>query len=196
MKAVSVDGIASILSQTPGQPGVWAYRFDWDEEPTILVMDASFLLGAAHSLEIAFVFYDFDQFMVPDFAPMVYTPENLPGRLELGASMSSYWAEFAYNGDPGTGRSGTELPWTTWDSSAPENDKFIIFDTSADAGIRMTAETITLEGLYQDLLSETGFTNQEQHCGMYVQLFQGTALWNEEDYLSLGEEGCAAYPVE
>ncbi len=196
MKAVSVDGIASILSRTLGQPGVWAYRFDWDEEPTLLGADVSFLLGAAHSLEIAFVFYDFTQFMVPDFAPMVYTEENLPGRLELGASMSSYWAEFAYNGDPGTGRSGTEPAWTPWDGAAPENDKFIIFDTSADAGIRMSSDTVTLEGLYQDLLDETGFTTQEQHCGVYAQLFAGTALWNEDDYLSLGAEGCAAYPVE
>jgi len=197
MKATSVDGIASVLSQTPGQPGVWAYRFDWDEEPVYLgLVDVGFLLGAAHSLEIAFVFYDFSQFMVPSFSSLVYTPENLPGRLELGSSMSSYWAEFAYNGDPAQGRSGTEPPWAAWDPSAPGNDKFIIFDTSAGGGIRMSSDSITLEGLYEDLLNETGFTTQEQHCGMYVQLFRGTALWDDEDYLNLGTEGCAAYPVD
>jgi para-nitrobenzyl esterase len=197
MKAVSVDAIASTLSRTPGQPGVWAYRFDWDEEPVFMgLVDVGFLLGAAHSLEIAFVFHDFNQFMVPDFASMVYTPENLPGRLELGASMSSYWAEFAYNGDPGRGRGGADLPWTSWDESAPGADKFIVFDTSAGAGIRMSSETITLEGLYQDLLAETGFKTQEQHCGMYVQLFGGTGLWSDEDYRNLGEEGCAAYPPD
>ena len=196
MKATSVDGIASTLSETPGQPGVWAYRFDWDEEPVIMGVDIGFLLGAAHGLEIGFVFHDFDQFMVPDFASMVYTDENLPGRLELAGSMSSYWAEFAYNGDPGTGRGGTELPWTPWDESAPESDKFILFDTSAGGGIRMSSEAVTLEGLYQDLLGETGFTTQEQHCGMYVRLFAETALWDDEDYLHLGAEGCEAYPVE
>jgi para-nitrobenzyl esterase len=197
MKATSVDGIASVLSQTPGQPGVWAYRFDWDEEPVFMgLVDVGFLLGAAHGLEIPFVFYDFNQFMVPSFAPMVYTPENLPGRLELGSSMSSYWAEFAYSGDPGLGRTGTEVEWTEWDNSAPGNDKFIIFDTSADAGIRMSSETVTLTGLYADLLAETGFTTQEQHCGMYVQLFQGTELWDDDDYLNLGGEGCSAYPVD
>ena len=196
MKATSVDLIASTLSRTVGQPGVWAYRFDWDEEPIILGVDMGFLLGAGHGLEIAFVFFDFNQFLAPAFAPMVYTPENLAGRLELGGSMSSYWAEFAYNGDPGTGRSGTEVAWTAWDNSLPENDKFIIFDTSADAGIRMSSDEITLPGLYADLLAETGFTTQEQHCGMYVRLFGGTALWNDNDYLNLGTEGCSAYPVD
>ncbi len=196
MKAVSVDGIASVLSQTPGQPGVWAYRFDWDEEPTVLGVDMSFLLGAAHGLEIAFVFFDFTQFMAPDFTSYVYTPGNLAGRLELGGSMSSYWAEFAYSGDPGTGRSGSEVIWTAWDASAPENDKFILFDTSADGGIRMSSEEITLAGVYAELLAETGFTTQEQHCGMYVQLFEDTPLWDDDDYLNLGAEGCAAYPVD
>ena len=196
MKATSVDQIASTLSQTTGQPGVWAYRFDWDEEPSIAGVDMGFLLGAGHGLEIAFVFFDFNQFLAPAFAPMVYTPENLAGRLELGGSMSSYWAEFAYSGDPDMGRSGTEVAWTAWDSSVPENDKFIIFDTSADAGIRMSPDAITIQGLYADLLAETGFTTQEQHCGMYVQLFGGTALWDDTDYLNLGTEGCAAYPVD
>ena len=110
--------------------------------------------------------------------------------------MSSYWAEFAYNGDPNMGRNGTEVEWTAWDSSLPENDKFIIFDTSADAGIRMSPDAITIEGLYADLLAETGFTTQEQHCGMYVRLFTGTALWDDTEYENLGSEGCAAYPVE
>jgi len=110
-----------------------------------------FLLGAGHGLEIAFVFFDFDQFLAPAFAPMIYTPEN---------------------------------------------DKFIIFDTSADAGIRMSSDAITLEGLYADLLAETGFTTREQHCGMYVWLFGGTALWDDTDYLNLGAEGCSAYPVD
>lgn len=197
MKATSVDQIASTLSQTKGQPGVWAYRFDWDEEPVVLgLVDMGFLLGAGHGLEIAFVFFDFNQFLAPAFAPYVYTSENLAGRLELGGSMSSYWAEFAYTGDPGTGRSGTEVAWTAWDPSAPENDKFIIFDTSADAGIRMSPDAITLDSLYADLLAETGFTTQEQHCGMYVQLFRGTPLWDDDDYLNLGTEGCAAYPAD
>jgi para-nitrobenzyl esterase len=195
MKATSVDRIASTLSETPEQPGVWAYRFDWDEEPTIVTVDMGFLLGAGHGLEIAFVFHDFNQFLAPDFAPMIYTDGNLPGRLELAGSMSSYWAEFAHNGSPGTGIDGTEVAWTGWDN---EGDKFVIFDTAAepDTGIRMSSESITLEGLKEDLVNETGFTTQEQHCGMYVQLFAGTILWDDDEYLNLGGVGCPALPEE
>jgi para-nitrobenzyl esterase len=197
MKATSVDRIASTLSQTKGQPGVWAYRFDWDEEPVVFgLVDMGFLLGAGHGLEIAFVFFDFNQFLAPAFAPLIYTPENEEGRFELAGRMSSYWAEFAHNGDPGKGMNGTDVEWTAWDSSAPEKDKFIIFDTSADGDVRMSPDAITLAGLYADLLAETGFTTQEQHCEMYVQLFGGTALWNDTDYLNLGSEGCAAYPAD
>ena len=38
-----------------GYSNVYAYRFDWDEQPSILGMDFSFLLGAGHGLEIPFV---------------------------------------------------------------------------------------------------------------------------------------------
>jgi len=31
---------------------------------------------------------------------------------------------------------------------------------------------------------------------MYVRLFGGTAMWNDNDYLNLGAEGCSAYPVD
>ena len=43
-----------------GNDNVYAYRFDWDEEPSQLGFDLSVALGAAHGLEIAFVFNDFD----------------------------------------------------------------------------------------------------------------------------------------
>ena len=43
-----------------GNPNVYAYRFDWDEEPSQFGFDLSTALGAAHGLEIAFAFDDFD----------------------------------------------------------------------------------------------------------------------------------------
>jgi para-nitrobenzyl esterase len=194
-KVRMVDGIAAILSETPGQPDIYAYRFDWDEEPTVIVIDVSFLLGASHGLEISFVFNNFDQFMAPKFTEYVFSEDNLPGRLELGGSMSSYWAEFAYSGSPGFGRSGSEtVEWKAWDNS-PGGDKIIVFDTVADGGIEVSDLTITLQDLKDRLLLETGFTTQEQHCGMYAELFADTELWNDEEYDNLGEEGCAEYPL-
>jgi len=194
-KISGVDRLAQILSETPGQPGVYAYRFDWDEEPTILGINVGFLLGAAHGMEISFVFNNFDQFMVPQYVSLVFSEESLAGRQQLGGSMSSYWAEFAYSGSPGFGRTGNELvEWAAWDNGYGA-DKFVIFDTEADGGIRMTNSIITLEGLKYRLLSETGFTTQEQHCSMYEDLFSGSALWSDEEYANLGAEGCADYPL-
>lgn len=194
-KAYAVDNLATILSETYGQPDLYAYRFDWDEEPTILGVNMSLLLGAAHGMEIAFVFNNFTQFIVPQYASLVYTDANQPGRLELGRSMSSYWAEFAYNGSPGTGRDLTEVEWTAWDN-APGGDKTIIFDTQADGGIHMTNFTITPEALKYRLISDTTFPTQEQHCKMYADLFYGTDLWDDDEYENLGECGCGDYPVE
>ena len=194
-KVRMVDSHAEVLSQTTGQPGVYAYRFDWDEEPTVLGIDLSFLLGASHGLEISFVLNNFDQFMAPKFTSYVFSDSNLPGRLELGGKMSSYWAEFAYTGSPGFGRLGSQaVEWTAWDDS-PGGNKMISFDTEADGGVGMSDLTITLQDVKDRLLLETGFTTQEQHCGMYEELFAGTELWIDEEYADLGAEGCGDYPL-
>ena len=194
-KVRMVDSHAEILSATAGQPDVYAYRFDWDEEPEVLGIDLSFLLGASHGLEIPFVFNNFDQFMAPKFTSYVFSESNLPGRMELGGKMSSYWAEFAYSGSPGFGRLGSEpVEWTAWDNG-PGGNKMIVFDTEADGGVRMSDLTITLQDVKDRLLLETGFTTQEQHCGMYAELFAGTELWSDEEYATLGAEGCGDYPL-
>ena len=178
-KVRMVDSHAEVLSQTAGQPDVYAYRFDWDEEPTVLTIDLSFLLGASHGLEISFVLNNFDQFMAPKFTSYVFSDANLPGRLELGGKMSSYWAEFAYSGSPGFGILGSQtVEWTAWDDS-PGGNKMITFDTEADGGVGMSDLTITLQDVKDRLLLETGFTTQEQHCGMYAELFAGTELWSD-----------------
>ena len=38
-----------------GYDKVYAYRFDWDEQPNILGMDFSFMLGAGHGLELSLI---------------------------------------------------------------------------------------------------------------------------------------------
>jgi para-nitrobenzyl esterase len=194
-KIDGVDNLAALLSETPGQPDVYAYRFDWDEEPNVFGIDVGFLLGAAHGMEISFVFNNFDQFLGPQYASLVFSEESLPGRQKLGGSMSSYWAEFAYSGSPGFGRLDSEpVEWAAWDNS-PGGDKLVIFDTEADGGIRMDNFTITHEDLKSRLLSETGFTTQQQHCDMYADLFHGTDLWSDAEYATLGAEGCGDYPL-
>jgi para-nitrobenzyl esterase len=189
-KAFGADEIAAVLRETQG-PSVYVYRFDWDEEPSVLGMDMGTLLGAAHGLEIPFVFNNFSSGLGLGF---LYTKDNRKGRETLSDIMSSYWAEFAYSGSPGRGRMGKEIEWKPWDNS-PMSDKFIIFDTPKGGGIRMSSETITRRILKKRLVAETGFPSQEKHCETYVRLFRNTDLWDGKEYENLGK-GCRDYPAE
>ena len=79
-----------------GHAEVYGYRWDWDEEPTKGGADLSGMIGAAHGLEIPFVFGHFQ--MGP--LNILFTEENRAGREELSRAMMSYWANFAKTGDP------------------------------------------------------------------------------------------------
>jgi para-nitrobenzyl esterase len=192
-KATGVDEIAAALSEAR-HGEVWAYRFDWDEEPSLLGIDVASMLGASHGMEIPFVFNNFDQFISPKFTSLLFTKANVQGRSALSGSMSSYWAEFAYTGSPGRGRTGTEIEWTAWDSGTPAGDKFIVFDTQQDGGISMSNNIITLQALKYRLLADTSFPGQKDHCAMYVRLFAGSDMWDDEEYVNLGKCGCKDYP--
>jgi para-nitrobenzyl esterase len=167
-----VGGVDEIAAAMRGhQSTVWAYRFDWDEEPVILGSDLGFVLGAAHGLEIPFVLNSSDYFLVPSMKDRVYDAGNMAGREFLAENMSSYWAEFAVNGDPDNGfGDGLAVDWTAWEVS-PSGNKMIIFDTEQDEGIRMSPTTITRDGLKADLQAETGFTTLAQKCTVYRATF-------------------------
>jgi para-nitrobenzyl esterase len=88
---------------------VFTYRFDWDDGPVDPV-DFRYLVGAAHGIEIPFVFGDF-QSNGYDF---MFTAENAAARTALSDAMMSYWAAFAYYGDPGRGMDGDLPLWQAW----------------------------------------------------------------------------------
>lgn len=189
-KIMGVDKIANTLRENPEQPDVFGYRFDWDEQPTIVFVDLPFILGAAHGMEIPFVFNYFDRFRGPQMDAMLYNKKNLPGRIQLGGSMSSYWAEFAYQGTPGMGRLQSEAThWAPWNNDAEEAN-LLIFDTPEGGDIHMANQRNNMEQLKQKLVEDTSFPTQSQHCAMYVELFAGTDFWDQQEYLNLGETGC------
>ena len=63
----------------------------------------------------------------------------------VSRSMMSYWAQFAYTGDPGKGRSGEEMTWKEWQNGEPDQQRLMIFDLALDGGNRMSLERITEE---------------------------------------------------
>lgn len=164
-KAGAVDEFARRVSEQ--QPGdIYAYRFDWDEEPRVLGVDISKMIGASHFSEIAFVFGS-AQFPVKLATPFLFTKMNAPAREALGNSMSSYWAAFAYNGNPGLGYENSEsIPWLAWKNDEAA-EKMMIFDTPVDQGIRMSTETVSYNEIKLQLQQESNFRKQSQKCIVY-----------------------------
>ncbi|MFI5320609.1 MAG: carboxylesterase/lipase family protein [Myxococcota bacterium] len=142
------------------QPGrVFAYRWDWDEEGTVLWADLGELLGAAHGLEIAFVFGHWN--LVGRDARFLYTEENTPAREALSAAMQSYWAAFARDGDPGHGAHGEQPAWSAWNDAG---DKYLVLDTAAGGGIRMSGETESLGELIAAIEADSSYADAATRC--------------------------------
>ena len=171
-KAWKLSGVDDIAREmVKHQPGdIYAYRFDWREEASVLFLDLGFLLGAAHGFEIGFAFGDAESFMVQALTPFIYNDENLPGREYLAQHMGDYWSQLAYAGAPGLGQGDTTpVAWEPWTEGEGEN-KMIIFDTEAQGGIRMSSEEVTAVSLRDELQMETGFPESEQKCKVYLEV--------------------------
>src|SRR5262249_21664139 len=96
---------------THGASPIFVYRFDWAQQPTPPI-DLRTLNGAGHALEISFVTGEFVSGMAG--VGQGFTEANAAGRKAVQNTMNSYWAEFAYTGNPGKGRDGALPEWTSW----------------------------------------------------------------------------------
>lgn len=183
-KATGADEPAERMRAVQG-PSVFVYRFDWDEEPRRLGVDLATLLGAAHGLEIPFVFGHFD---LGRASGLLFTKENEPGRRALSAAMMSYWAEFAWRGAPGRGRNDDLVPWLPWDPTTPEAPKFLIFDTPNGGGLRMSNEVVRRQELLAAIASDPRFRDDRERCALYRLLAEFGRGLTPEQYR---ERGCA-----
>ncbi|MBL4867249.1 MAG: carboxylesterase family protein [Pseudomonadales bacterium] len=180
-KAKAVDETARRFTDVQGS-SVFAYRFDWDEEPYLLFSNVAELIGAGHFVEIPFVFATPKKFPVASFTPFMFSPSSEKGRIELANSMSSYWAAFAYYGDPGRGMNDSEaVRWMPWDNG-DDTDKMIVLDTLEDSGIRMSQEELTSVELNQKLKDETEFPKHHQKCRTYFKIYDAD-FWYQENCL-------------
>lgn len=187
-KATGVDRPADALAQGQNAP-VFGYRFDWDEAPTILGSDFSHLLGAAHALEIPFVF---GHWQLGEAGETVFTEANRPGREALAGRMMAYWAEFAHNGDPGRGRDGEGPRWPRWQ---PRDAAYQVLDTQADGGIAEGAQTWTAQGLSRKVANDERLTTPRQRCAVYRQMAVFGRGFTRADYAD-PERGCEDFPYD
>ena len=146
---------------------VWTYRWDWDEQGRRFGIDLSALLGAAHGLEIPFVFGHFD---VGRQTSLIYHDRNAQGRLALSARMMAYWAGFARDLDPGRGADGAGALWAP--ATAADGPTFLHLDTDAGGGIRMTDERLDHAGFIERLANDDRFADAAERCAVFEASFR------------------------
>jgi para-nitrobenzyl esterase len=187
-KAMGADEPAMALAGL-GRDDVFVYRFDWDEEPKLLWVDLGQVLGAAHAFEVPFVF---GHFQLGRQSDRLFAKSNQPGREALSAAMRSYWAEFARSGAPGKGSRGDQPLWTAW-SPAESGDKFMVLDTEAGGGLRMTREgVVTNQALVAGMRSDPRLGDAKLRCQVLADLVEWSPVLGDADYAA---GGCDGHPV-
>lgn len=164
---LGVDELALRLSTH--NPDVFAYRFDWDEQPSYPQADFKEFFGAAHTMEIPFVFNDFDGMKAFAYH---FTEQNRIEREQLAERMGEYWSEFAYTGKPGKGRSGMLPQWPSWGAGNK-----LLLDAESDGGIRPQQDVLTMKSIYDRFLADDSFASPEEKAAFYQAMFRGREAW-------------------
>lgn len=185
-KARGVDSLATYMTAA-GNANVYAYRFDWDEQPSQAGFDLSIALGAAHGLEIPFAFGDFEGGL-----GIGYLYPHDEAQAALTNSMTSYWSEFAHSGQPGKGRDGNETQWLAWGT---EGKHSIILDTPRDQGIFMDTNIVSVDSIKRELTADTGFVNSADQCMVYARNFRDEQF-KQSEYAALNSECSNLDPSE
>jgi para-nitrobenzyl esterase len=180
--------VAAVLNKSQGDT-VFAYRFDWDDEPDYGLVNLHDLLGASHSTEVNFVFGDDSTIGLP----FVRSKANGPGRDALSNAIMGYWAAFARDGTPGNGGNAANPAWQPWHEAGPS---LMILNTPAHGGLRMSDEPQRIADIKTRLMADTAFPTAEARCKLYAGLFYAgfdsdSSYWDPAEYKSLG---CEAYP--
>ncbi len=150
-KLRATDDVARSLTQS--QQTVFAYRFDWDELPTIQGLNYADLLGAGHAMELLFLFSAaMKQILVSKFV----IGDGAEEADRLSQKMRNYWAGFAYTGDPNLGLPAPQPTWPVW-QDADGVERFLILDSDNDQGIAHSTAALTLKGLLAKLEQDTRF---------------------------------------
>ena len=158
---------------------VYAYRFDWDEQNVYLGVDLPNLLGAAHGMELAFIFKSDGLLGESSDAinDIMYNENNRSTDLELSTKMGQYWVNFAYDGNPNSTPYDMSTEWKPW-NKLNNNERFIVFDSVNDKGIAMFNNTLSANSILQGISSES--ITVDQKCNIIDKMFNRTTLTDEE----------------
>lgn len=181
-KARAVDELANRLA-TSQQAPVFAYRFDVDDWRDLGPVNFSTLLGAAHAMEIPFVFGTF-------LPPMriLFPGSKQDEFTRVSEAMGGYWAQFARTGNPATGTTAGEIRWEAW-IPGQTTRKLMVFDTISGGDIRMSDDLVTFESIRAGFLADKSYKSQAAYCEGYRRLFRDQ-LFDAAEYKNLGDGGC------
>lgn len=188
-RAMGADEPISAMRDVQG-PSVWAYRFDWDEEPSVLGLDLSKLIGAAHAVEMFFVFGLQDLGFGNRF---VY--DDIESATVLSEQMRSYWTQFAHTGAPGRGREGDLPEWTPW-TPGPERPKYIVFDSPRDGGLTFGTDRIDQRFVLNRARRDPRLLDDAERCRVYRNFVQWSEALTPAAYRTFGDGMCAEWPLE
>lgn len=187
-RAMGADEPLAAMRKSQGA-NVWGYRFDWDEEPSVMGLDLSKLLGAAHAMELFFVFGLTDL----GFANRFLFEDRDTAAL-LSEQMRSYWANFAYTYRPAKGQGGDLPEWKPWGLAA-KDPKYIVFDTAQDDGLRMERDQIDQPWVVSRARNDPRLLSDEERCSVYKNMVQWSEALSMEGYAQIGDGMCAAFPI-
>jgi para-nitrobenzyl esterase len=107
--------------------------------------------------------------------------------------MMSYWANFAYTGDPGRGRDGRQPAWQRW---GEDGSTSIVLDTAEDQGIHMITDKVTRATVLETMATDPEIDSQRERCALYLSTFGWGGDFDRAEYDSFGTDGCAEFDPE
>ncbi len=173
-----------------GRDEVYGYRFDWDEQGKLAWLDLSRLLGAAHAMDVLFVFGFTD---LGWFTDVMY--DDLRSTSTLSAQMQSYWTHFARTGSPGRGLNGDLPEWKVW-GDPPGDDRFMVLDSVSGGGVRMSNESVTIESVVAMLDDDSRVLDAKERCALFSRFVRGFYVTRVLDYASFQDGACLQWPIE
>jgi len=153
------------------QPGhVFCYRFDWDAlDPADWLGDVR--LGAAHGLEVYFVFGHLD-LGAEFFHHRLISGAALESFSELSARIMSYWGAFARDGTPGRGEAGVLPHWPPYDPDGAT----MVLGRGATADVACVTMAGTRDDLIGRLATDERFPDPASRHLFIDELIAGTDL--------------------
>ncbi len=183
MKVAGADLPAAAIQAQ--QQDAFVYRFDWDEEPTLYGADLSKMFGAAHGMEVPFVFGHFD--LGGKMANMIFTADNRAGRLALSDAVMGYWGEFARTGKPGRGTSGNLPEWAPFGSAR----NHMVFAAPKGGGWRLEKSDLDDKAVIAAMLADKALGVAGQCEMLQSRVYIGWGF-TKEDYAAVPE--CKPFP--